>query len=150
MTAPVRRIIPLSPEAKERFKAFVNQHGNEAFELPGSLAAAWSKLEGIALRLALVIHYAEWAAGNEFEEPEFVSLDSVERGIELCRWFGREAERVYAQLGVVSRRDRPPKHPLRIDTQTGSLSGCEHTAGRRQSERSSVVQDGTGMVYTSS
>jgi hypothetical protein len=90
----------LSARAKLAWVAFYNEHATEQLELTGDLAAAWSKLEGYAARLALVVHLARWAAGAALigEPPGDVNAESVEAGIELSRWFGNEAQRVYAVL----------------------------------------------------
>ena len=49
------RIFPLSPKAKKAWMRFYNQHAAEQNEISGDLAAAWSKLEGYAARLALLV-----------------------------------------------------------------------------------------------
>ncbi|MFQ5734471.1 MAG: DUF3987 domain-containing protein, partial [Planctomycetaceae bacterium] len=56
--------VGLTPDAKKRFPQFVNAHGEEQVELTGDLAAAWSKLEEYAARLALVVHFIRWAADD--------------------------------------------------------------------------------------
>jgi hypothetical protein len=90
----------LSADAKRAWVAFYNEHAQEQLELTGDLAAAWSKLEGYAARLALVVHLTRWAAGlaQIGEPPGDVDAESVEAGIALSRWFGNEAQRVYAAL----------------------------------------------------
>lgn len=66
--------------------------------LTGDLAAAWSKLEGYAARLALVCHLSNWAAGSD-ATPGPVDQVAVESGISLTEWFKNETRRVYAVLG---------------------------------------------------
>jgi hypothetical protein len=90
----------LSREAKRAWVAFYNEHAKEQLELTGDLAAAWSKLEGYAARLALIVHLTRWAADAALagEQPGEVDAESVEAGIALSRWFGNEAQRVYAAL----------------------------------------------------
>jgi len=85
---------------------FYNEHAEEQAELTGSLSAAWSKLEGYAARLALVVHLVRCAAGDQtIEDPYRVDEVSVASGITLSRWFGREAKRIYAVFGE-SEEDR--------------------------------------------
>ncbi len=91
------RLIHMSTDAKRTFASFVNAHGLEHMGLVGAEAAAWSKLEGYAARLALVVHMAHCAAGESIE-AETIDSDSVKAGIALVRWFAHEAERVYALL----------------------------------------------------
>lgn len=96
---PEPGIVRLSAKAKAVWVSFFNEHAQEHVDLTGDLSAAWSKLEGYAARLALVVHLVRWAAGD----PTIVSLDlldevSVASGVTLSRWFGQETRRVYAIL----------------------------------------------------
>ncbi|EMB16047.1 DUF3987 domain-containing protein [Rhodopirellula europaea] len=95
-------VLRLDNEARDRFKFFVNAHGLETFKQHDSLAAAYSKLEGYALRFALIHHLAVWASGDQLSPPRSIGLESIEAGIELSRWFAAEAERVYEKIGVVA------------------------------------------------
>jgi hypothetical protein len=61
------------------------------------MAAAWSKLEEYAARLALVVHFIRWAAGDVADESR-LDLASMNAGIVLAKWFKHEARRVYAML----------------------------------------------------
>jgi hypothetical protein len=93
------RIIRLDPGAKAAWIAFYNAHAAEQAELDGDLAAAWSKLQGYAARLALVIHLTRAAADDPMlRDAETVDAVSIEAGVTLARWFGAEARRVYAAL----------------------------------------------------
>lgn len=91
------RLMTLAPDGKAAWIAFYNEHACEQAELTGDLSAAWSKLEGYAARLALVIHLIRWAGGDPVE-PLRVNEASIAAGVVLARWFGEEAKRVYAVL----------------------------------------------------
>src|SRR5262249_48668110 len=110
----------LSAGAKRAWVAFYNEHALEQVELTGDLAAAWSKLEGYAARLALVVHLARWAAGAALagEQPGDVDAESVEAGIELSRWFGNETQRVYAALNE-SDGEREPRELVELMQRKG-------------------------------
>jgi hypothetical protein len=95
---PTPIVVPLAANAKAEFINFVNAHGAEQFELAGDLAAAWSKLEGYAARLALVHHLVRWAAGDRRDPETGIDTDSIRAGITLARWFGGEDRRIYAAL----------------------------------------------------
>lgn len=84
-------------EAKSAWIAYYNAHGVEQTDLSGDMAAAWSKLEEYAARLALVIHYVRWAAGEVADETR-LDVTSMNTGITLANWFKHEARRVYAML----------------------------------------------------
>jgi hypothetical protein len=93
-------LVRLSPNAKQVWIKFYNQHAKEQVDLDGDLSAAWSKLEGYAARLALIIHLVRWAGHDQnLEDVDQIDVDSISAGIALSRWFGREAKRVYAMLG---------------------------------------------------
>jgi hypothetical protein len=90
-------VVRLNEEAKSAWIAYYDNHATEQAEMVGDMASAWSKLEEYAARLALVIHYARWAAGENVEE--FVlDAHSMTAGITLAKWFKHEAKRVYAML----------------------------------------------------
>jgi hypothetical protein len=94
---PMPRTITLAADAKEEFIAFYNSHARTQAALVADEAAAWSKLEGYAARLALVIHLAREALTNA-PTPGPVDRQSVAAAVTLVRWFGDEALRVYAML----------------------------------------------------
>ena len=91
---PEPGILHLSPEAKAVWIQFYNEHADEQVELSGDLSAAWSKLEGYAARLALIVHLVKWAVGD-VEDSDVVDRQSIASGVEISRWFGQETRRVY-------------------------------------------------------
>jgi len=95
-TRPV--LVRLSPEAKAAWMSYYNAHNVEQADLTGDMAAAWSKLEEYAARLALVVHYIRWAAADVSEELR-LDVASMKAGIAFVTWFKHEARRVYAMLG---------------------------------------------------
>jgi hypothetical protein len=95
---PEPNIVGLTPEAKQAWIEFYNEQAAEQASLSGDLAAAWSKLEGYAARLALVVHVVRCVTGGH-PTTDPVDDRSVAAGIGLSRWFGNEARRVYLILG---------------------------------------------------
>src|SRR5262249_55224393 len=93
---PAPFAMPLTTEAKGAWVAFYDRHRAEMADLDDDLAAAWSKLEAYAARLALIVQLCEWSIGDG--SSELVDQASVEAGIALCDWFGQEARRVYSVL----------------------------------------------------
>ena len=92
-------LVRLSSDAKTAWKAYYNAHNVEQADLTGDMAAAWSKLEEYAARLALVIHFTRWAANDpNLAKPDVVDLAGMNAGIALAKWFKHEALRVYAIL----------------------------------------------------
>jgi hypothetical protein len=94
---PAPGVISLSDAAKSAWKEFVDSHGKETASLDDDLAAAWAKLEGAAARLAMMHHLVRVAAYDQVAGEE-VDLVSVRAGIELVRWFGVEARRIYGMM----------------------------------------------------
>ena len=92
--------LPLVDEARPVWAGFVNIHGQETADVSGPLAAAFSKLEGYAARLALVLSLARWAEnpGSLGIGPTAVDLESIQAGIEIVEWAKNETRRIYAVL----------------------------------------------------
>jgi hypothetical protein len=93
----VPHILSLSPDAQELWIAFYNEWGREQSSVEGELAAAYSKLEAYAARFALLHSVVSRVAAGE-DDLAPVCRESVEAGITLCRWFAREARRIYRTL----------------------------------------------------
>lgn len=96
---PQPHFVTLDADAKAVWRAYYNTHAKEQLDMPTNLSAAWSKLEGYAARLSLVIHFMRWASGVNVPKSKLI-LDelSINTGITLSNWFGNEAHRVYAML----------------------------------------------------
>ncbi len=125
--------LPLSPAGKAAWIKFYNEHGREQADLTGDLSAAWSKLEGYAARLALVIHCVRWAA----EDPTLMVADEVDEqsvgtGIALSRWFGHEARRVYSILAEDDEARDRRRLAEWIERRGGGVTLRELTHGVRQ------------------
>jgi hypothetical protein len=96
---PRPALVRLSGDAKTAWKAYYNAHAVEQADLTGDMAAAWSKLEEYAARLALVVHFTRWAANDaNLTKPDIVDAASMNAGIVLANWFKHEARRIYAML----------------------------------------------------
>jgi hypothetical protein len=96
-TQPV--LVRMTPDAKAAWKAYYNAHAIEQADLTGDMAAAWSKLEEYAARLALVVHFIRWAADDQMlTNANILDAASMNAGIALAKWFKHEARRVYAML----------------------------------------------------
>jgi hypothetical protein len=88
-------ILGLHGGALQVFTRFYNLHADLTQALPdGSLRSAYSKLEAITARLALVLTLAE----NPTMMDGAVSQNAMERAVGLVRWFRYETRRVYAML----------------------------------------------------
>jgi hypothetical protein len=98
--------LPLTTDGKKAFVRFYNEHSQEECSMGADLAAAWSKLEAYAPRIALLVHLVR----SVTEDPTLLDHDrvdaqSIQAGIELSRWFGEEASRTYESIGATGESD---------------------------------------------
>ncbi len=95
------KLLALSPEAKQLFKNFHNECASRAFDASPREAAQWSKLSAYSARLALVAELM-WDT-----KADVISGEVMRAACDLARWFGLEAERIYALIGETDwQRDR--------------------------------------------
>jgi len=147
------RLVTLADDGKRAWVRFYNEHASEQAEPSGDLSAAWSKLEGYAARLALVVHMTRWAAGDAtLRDPARVDEASIAAGVVLARWFGDEARRVYAILSE-SDDDRETRRLVElIRRMGGDVSGRElvqrsrmfKTVADAEAALSGLVEAGVG------
>jgi hypothetical protein len=92
-------IILLEPAALARFKRLNNEFAEQAEGLEGGpMAAALPKAIRYALRLALIHHLVERTTSGQEPHKGPLTIESMEAGEALARWFVAEASRVYAML----------------------------------------------------
>jgi hypothetical protein len=91
------RLVRLSRDAETLFVKFFHDHDSEALQHSGDLAAAWSKLEETAGRLALIVHETRLASGEKLDADE-IDEASMAAAIDLVAWFKHETKRVYRLL----------------------------------------------------
>lgn len=127
---PFPILIPVTREAKSLFIGFVNRSARERMELTGPLAAAWSKLEGYAARLALIVECVRGVVGGA--SLEVVDDTSMRAGIVLADWFKHEAMRVYAAFSETPEDAEERQLVEWIQARGGSVTVRELTHGQRQ------------------
>jgi hypothetical protein len=90
----------LTLDGQNAWIAFYDEHATQQAQIAGGdLAAAWSKLEGYAARLALIIHCVRVACGDEsLKTDDFIDEFSIEAAVTIVRWFGQEIRRIYSML----------------------------------------------------
>lgn len=123
-------LVRLSGDAKMAWTVYYNAHAAEHTDLTGDLAAAWSKLEEYAARLALVIHCVRWAAGDLADETR-LDARSMKAGITLANWFKHEARRVYAMLDESEGEPNQRRSVKWIERKGGSVTAREVQRGCR-------------------
>ncbi len=88
--------IGLSPEASQIWAEFYDEHAEWQARSVGDEAALLAKIEGIAARLALIVHCIRSVGDEAMTLGVMVDDESVRTGVQLARWFASEALRVYA------------------------------------------------------
>lgn len=87
----------LSSSGKAAWVEFYNQHAERQADATGEQAAALSKIEGAAARIALALHCVREAAGDRTVSTQIDEQD-IGSGVAIARWYADEAERVYQVL----------------------------------------------------
>ena len=132
------------------------EHADEQAELSGDLAAAWSKLECYAARLALVVHCCRVVSHDPaLTSPDVIDEGSIGAGVVLSRWFGHEARRVYAMLAETDGEREQRQLVEWITTRGGTASARElqrgpkrfrnATADYAETELNKLVKSGQGV-----
>ena len=93
---PCPHLVRLTDEAKKMFIAFYNANGTALETADEDMSAVMSKLEGYALRFALIFHCCRL---KESAGRSQICGEDMAAAIQLTMWFRDEAERVYMALG---------------------------------------------------
>ena len=135
-------VVLLSPEGKSAWNRFYNENADELADLTGDLAAAWSKLEAVAARLALVVHFIRWAAQDPtLSDPNAVDEKSMAVGVTLTRWFGQQVRRVYAIFGESDENRGRRRLVEWIERHGGKVTVRELTHGMSQFRGKTATAD---------
>ncbi len=140
-TSPV--LIPLSPDAKAIFVKFCNRHANEQATKMGCLASVWSKLEAYCARFALVLHCVRVAADDPtLKDTDAIDAESVVCATELVRWFGEQAQRVYATLHETSDQREIRQKVELIQAHEGKITVSKYSrTSRRFQDNPKLARD---------
>ena len=115
----------------------------------GELAAAFSKLEGGAARFALLHHVVTHVARGESDLVP-MEAESIEAGAVLCRWFAREAQRIYSLLNESEEARETRKLVEFIQARGGRITTKElqKSNSRKYSDAETATQDLDRLVQT--
>lgn len=122
--------VELSPAARDLVKVHVDVNGEEQFGYTGELAAAWSKLEEVAARLALLIHCVRCVSGERIDQM-VCDAESMESAIKLTAWFKNETLRVYHLITESPEERQHRELVVWIAKQGGRVRGRDLVTGRR-------------------
>jgi len=141
-------LLGLTAEAQKIFIDFYNECARRAFEADIREAAQWSKLSAYSARFALV--------GQLMRDPdaEKISGDVMLAACDLARWFGNEAERIYALIAETPGQRERRKLIEFIERRGGHVTVREVTqsfrplrSNRDEAERqlNALVRAGVGV-----
>ncbi len=138
---PMPHRIGLDADARAAFGRFVTAHNQAMQSESDHVAAAWSKLECYVVRIALVFHLVQEAAGDlSLEDSEQINADTLGAAIQLVEWFKNETKRLY-MLNEMTDHDRETLRVINwIDKQGGSVTTREFYRGLSKYNSSSVAK----------
>jgi len=130
---PCPLVVTLTPKAKAVWISFFKDHATEQSALSGDLAAAFSKLEETAARLALIIHCTRSAANDPTLQCDSkVDAVSMLSGIAMTEWFKNEVRRVYELLSESGEETQLRQLLDWIERHGGSVTVRDLQRGPRQ------------------
>jgi Protein of unknown function (DUF3987) len=96
-------VVKLDGSGRHAWERFTSRHANErnAPDFPPHLTGPWSKLRGYCVRLAIIVHYLRWAAGELPNDPDGkgpIGGEDVRRAALLVAYFKSHARKVYAVM----------------------------------------------------
>jgi hypothetical protein len=98
--------LAMEPEAEACYAEFVTEHGQQTHTIQNAaLRFHYSKLEGVAARLALIFRLCDLST-DKVAGRSGVQEEHILAGIALARWYGREAARVYDSCETTAERER--------------------------------------------
>lgn len=129
----VPAVVPMSATAREAYIDFYDENALETSLLKNEYSAAWSKLEEIPIRLALIFHCVENATA--FQESHEISLSVMRSAIKVTQWFKKEVMRVYALFRPEAEKSErelaTEKHLAWIEKKGGRVDFREMQQGHR-------------------
>jgi hypothetical protein len=124
-------IVTLTPEAKQLFVEYYDNHNRQQIDKQGDEAAAWAKLEETPARLALVIHFVRWIQNPQSVVHGVVDAITMRAAIESTEWFKNEAMRIYAMLAGDSEINERERFATWVRERGGKVSPREVQQGCR-------------------
>jgi hypothetical protein len=122
-------VVRLTSTGREAWQRFTQAHAEErnSADFPPHLKGPWSKLRGYCARLALIVHFLRWAAGEVQDED--VDCESMERAARLVAYFKAHARKVYAVM------DADPRTATARRLLRWIIEGCLRQFTRRDAYR---------------
>ncbi len=129
----VREALPLSPDAKDLFAEYWQQHQRE--DLSGYYGGWWGKACGSVLKIALTLQFIWWSAADDYTIPDQISLEAIDAAINMMedyfvpmakRAFG-ETDRLAATLGAAILERKPERVNGREIYKNWNLPGIKDT-----------------------
>ncbi|QDT50425.1 hypothetical protein Pan258_44840 [Symmachiella dynata] len=126
-------LVFLTDDARSAFINYYNATGDEQSGMTGDLAAAWSKLEEVAARLALVFHCIRGVMTDDVD-PRECDAESMAAGIAVAEWFKAETERIQTLLSESEREGELRSLAEWIRLHGGTARPSDLVSNRRDTE----------------
>jgi hypothetical protein len=134
-------VIRMDSDAKAIWVQFYDEWALEQTAVEGDLLAAFAKLEAYAARFALGHHVCMHThLGIDDRVP--LTAESMAAGVQLARWFGNEARRVYSMLAESDEQRARRKLVEFIKTRGGRITARELQRSNNRKYRSAEEADG--------
>ena len=128
---PIPADVKLAPAALEVLKDWQGEIAEERKRLMGedapaadAMLAAWAKLRGAAVRLALV-HHAAGVAEGDADSPSRMESGSMVAGVQMARWYGAEASRIYGRAAESPEQEAMRKLAQYVAGRGGRLTAAD-------------------------
>jgi hypothetical protein len=132
-------IVFLTEPARLAFIDYYNQTGEEQSGMSGDLAAAWSKREETAARIALVFHCVRQVTTGDVEEWK-CDGDSMQAAIVLAEWFKNETQRIQTLLCESSEERKLRQLAEWIRFRGGTVRARDVARGRRDTPSTEAAE----------
>ena len=133
-------LLELTPDARALWRQFCNEHAEARHDFSGGMRSAWSKLEGYAARIALLVHCIRLAGGEQGISEREVDLLSLKPAVGLSSWFAHEAARLYDVLGVAKDESEETSLIRWIQQRGGVVTVAQCQRGHRRFKTSSDAE----------
>ncbi len=127
---PTPHVIALHPEATEVLRVFSDEHNLLVQRESEHIGAAWTKLECIVPRLALIMYLVREASSDpNLSDPELIDASTIRAAIELVKWFRSETKRIYTYLSLDPEQQETQRVIQWISSQGGAVTSREFSRG---------------------
>lgn len=146
---PRHRLVPFSADASALVEEWQKVNFDAALEANGLMKSHYGKLDGMAVRMALILEFIEWAMHPDRPEPAEVSAESFALAAHfLSAYAAPMANRVYRKAGMnmvdrnataLARRIRRERLTIINSRELGRSGGLRGVSGSQRADHARDV-----------